>query len=80
MRLVSTLEYEALLHLDQMIRLAIIRPDCGDLLAVAIQALDKVRADEGIEQAVVPEQDTAHDVRQISGLAQAMINRAMDER
>lgn len=80
MRLVSTLEYEALLHLDQMIRLAIIRPDCGDLLAVAIQALDKVRADEGIEQAVVPEQDTAHDVRQISGLAQAMIKRAMDER
>ena len=80
MRLVSTLEYEALLHLDQMIRLAIIRPDCGDLLAVAIQALVKVRADEGIEQAVVPEQDTAHDVRQISGLAQAMIKRAMDER
>ena len=82
-REVSALEYEALLNLDKVLRIAMIRPKTGEFIAVAIQALDQVRRDEGLETPpiappMVP--GNAHDVRQVSGLAQALIKRAMDKK
>lgn len=82
-REVSALEYEALLNLDKVLRIAMIRPKTGEFIAVAIQALDKVREDEGIEgpNLVVPaDPNEGGDVRQVSGLAQALIKRAMDKK
>jgi len=79
-REVSALEYEALLNLDKVLRIAMIRPQTGTFIAVAVQALDQVRKDEGIPgpDLVVPaDPHEGGDVRQVSGLAQALIKRAM---
>ena len=82
-RAVSALEYEALLNLDRIIRVAMSQPGAAEFLVVAIQSLDQVRRDEGLETPpiappMVP--GNAHDVRQVSGLAQALIKRAMDKK
>jgi hypothetical protein len=72
------MEYQALLNVEQMIRVAMIQPDAGEFLVVAIQSLDQVRRDEGIEvAALVRAPADPHDVREVSGLAQALIKKAM---
>lgn len=78
-RAVSALEYEALLNLDRMIRIAMVQPAAGEFVAVAVQALDKVRADEGIDVAALERpKENPHDVREVSALAQALIKKAME--
>ena len=78
MRSVLALEYEALLNLERILRVALVSPDAGEFIVVAIQSLDQVRRDEGIEvAALVRAPADPHDVREVSGLAQALIKKAM---
>lgn len=82
-RAVSALEYEALLNLDRIIRVAMSQPGAAEFLVVAIHSLDQVRRDEGLDTPPIAPPAVAgnpHDVRQVSGLAQALIKRAMDKR
>lgn len=79
--LVSSLEYEALLNLDKMIRMAMSVPNTGEFLVTAIQALDQVRVDQGlpIPQAVKPREPESEESRpQVSQLAAGLIKRAME--
>lgn len=79
--LVSSLEYEALVNLDKMVRLAISVPGTGEFLVTAIQALDQVRIDQDlpIPEAVAPrEKPTEHKKAEVSQLAASPIRRAMD--
>jgi hypothetical protein len=52
-REVSELEYAGLLNLEQVIRVALVNPGCGEFIAVAIQALDTVRREEGIQMSAL---------------------------
>lgn len=82
-RAVSALEYEALLNLDRIIRVAMSQPGVAEFIVTALHSLDAVRKDEGLPTPpIAPPAPTAnpHDVRQVSGLAQALIKRAMDKR
>ena len=82
-RAVSALEYEALLNLDRIIRVAMSQPGVAEFIVTALHSLDAVRRDEGLETPpIAPPAATAnpHDVRQVSGLAQALIKRAMDKK
>lgn len=75
---VSEMEYEALVNLDKMIRIAMSVPSTGDMLIGAIQALDHVRMDEGI---AIPEStpvETEPLITGVSDLAAALIKRSMD--
>jgi len=54
---VSAMEYQALLNVDKMVRIAMTNPAAGEFLVMAIMALDNVRRDEGIE---VPEAESPH--------------------
>lgn len=76
---VSALEYEALLNLDRIVRVAMSQPGAAEFIVTAIQSLDQVRRDEGIDTPPIapPASQNPHDVRQVSALAQAMIKRAM---
>lgn len=81
-REVSALEYEALLNLDRIIRVAMVQPGAAEFLVTSIQALDQVRKDEGIEipalvKKPIPPKNP-HDVREVSALARAMIKKAME--
>lgn len=81
-RAVSALEYEALLNLDRIIRVAMSQPGVAEFIVTALHSLDAVRRDEGLETPpIAPPAATAnpHDVRQVSGLAQALIKRAMEK-
>lgn len=75
--LVSSLEYEALLNQDRMIRLAMSAPNTGQFLVTAIEALDTVRRDQGlsIPEAVTPQ--VAEKSVIVSDLASGLIRRAM---
>lgn len=82
--LCSELEYEALLNLDRMIRLAMAIPNTGEFLVGALHALDNVRTDQGlpIPEAVgtpkhikIPTQGPGD----VSALAGALIRRAMEK-
>ena len=82
--LVSAMEYEALKNLDSIIRLAMSVPNMGEFLASAIDALDQVRADQGlpIPQPVAP-RPTLNDPaeqkqKEVSTLAAGLIKRAID--
>lgn len=76
--LCSALEYEALIQLDKMIRLAMAVPNTSGFLVSAIQALDQVRHDQGLP---IPEAVTSPpeppDNAQVSALTGALIKRAM---
>lgn len=77
---VSAMEYEALLNMDKMLRLAMSVPDVGQFLVTAIQALDQVRCDQGLlvpEAAPRPIQLASSS--NVSDLAGALIQRAMRE-
>jgi len=80
---VNALEYEALLNLDRMVRLAMTTPNTGEFLVVALQALDKVRLDEGLTipenppEIVQPEPIPLNP--KVSSLAAALIERAKKE-
>lgn len=79
--LVSALEYEALLNVDKMIRLAMSVPNTGEFLVTAIQALDQVRRDQGlaIPESAMPREEPVEEARpQVSALAAGLIKRAMD--
>lgn len=67
---VSCLEYEGLLNLEKMIRIALINPGTGEFVAAAIQALDAVRRDEAGDAA-------APVISGASTLANALIERSM---
>lgn len=43
---VSSLEFEALKHLESMVRMAMTQPEAAEFVVVAIQALDAVRREE----------------------------------
>ena len=80
--LCSAMEYEALINLDKMIRLAMAIPNTSGFLVSAIQALDQIRIDQGLP---IPEKVTApppppesHNKAEVSALAGALIKRAMD--
>ena len=51
-RMVSAMEYEALLNVEKMVRLAMSQPKTGEFLVAAIVALDTVRTTESGELAV----------------------------
>jgi hypothetical protein len=78
---VSALELEALYNLDKMIRLAMARPNMGEFLAAAIQALDQVRIDQGLPmpEPIPPQSQNVNGRRaEPSQLATSLIKRAMD--
>jgi len=78
--LVSALEYEGLLQLDRMIRLAMAIPNTGEFLASAMAALDAVRTDQGLP---IPDPVEVQRIQpvtpQVSALAGALIKRAMGD-
>jgi hypothetical protein len=57
-RVVSAMEYEALLNVERMLRVALVKPNVGDILVGALLALDKVRKTEGGE--VKPPEQQPH--------------------
>ena len=67
---VSASEYAALLNVEQMVRIAMVQPDAGEFIGVALFSLDQVRKDEaeGVEVPAV--------TQGASELAQALIKRA----
>jgi len=75
---VSVLEFQALLNLESMIRMAMISPSSGEFIAVAIQALDAVRKDESIVRPkVLPPMNRPAPQSNVSDLASNLISRAM---
>lgn len=83
--LVSAMEYEALLNLDRVLRVAMSVPGTGEFLATALEALDQVRMDQGlpIPDAVKPREPAESAVQrptaQVSALAAGLIRKAMDD-
>lgn len=76
---VNALEYEALLHLEKMVRIAFINPETGEFIAVAVHALDQIRREEGIQApALERPKPQPGDPGQVSALAAALIKRAME--
>lgn len=79
--LVSALEHEALQNLDKMIRLAMAIQNTSGFLVSALQALDQIRIDQGLpipEKVTAPPPPPENHPANVSGLASAMIKRAMD--
>lgn len=80
--LCSALEYEALLQLDKMIRLAMTIEGTAGFLVSALQALDAVRIDQGLpipdKFTMPPPPPENHNKVEVSALAGALIKRAMD--
>lgn len=75
--LVSALEYHALIELDRLIRMAMVIPDAGPFLAVAIQSLDQVRRDQGLPIPAPVEAPQERINPEVSALAGSLIKRAM---
>lgn len=78
--LCSEMEYLALLELDRVIRIAMAVPNTGEFLAVAIQALDNVRSDQGLPGPQPIEAAPQHEHKsgpEASDLAKKLIGRAM---
>ena len=73
-RIVSAMEWEALLNVERMVRLAMSKPATGEFLVAAIQALDAVRSDErrGIEH--IPEEPKPSPI--VIATANALIDKA----
>ena len=75
---VSVLEFQALLNLESMIRMAMISPSSGEFIVVAIQALDSVRKDERIVRPkVLPPISRPAPQSNVSDLASNLILKAM---
>jgi len=72
------MEFNALLNLESMIRMAMISPSSGEFIAVAIQALDAVRKDESIVRPkVLPPMNRPAPQSNVSDLASNLIKKAM---
>jgi hypothetical protein len=75
---VSALEYAALLELDKLVRLAMVRPGAAEALVVCLQSLDAIRREEGLAASpVFSAPEPAHDQAEVSALAAGLIRRAM---
>lgn len=79
---ISSMEYEALLTVDRMVRLCMDVEGTAGFLVSALQALDQVRTDQGLP---IPEKFTApppppetHKKLEVSPLAGALIKRVID--
>jgi hypothetical protein len=67
------MEYEALLNVERMVRLAMAKPATGEFLVGAMQALDAVRRDEKRAEPVVAEEPRPSPV--VVAVANALIDK-----
>jgi hypothetical protein len=79
---VVAMEYEALKNLDQMVRLAMVNAAAAEFVAGAIQALDAVRRENGLECPASPVVTYGSSDRNdvgISDLAGNILKRVMEK-
>lgn len=77
---VPVLEYVALQNLDKAVRVCMANPNAGEFLVEAVQALNAVRRDLGIEENAPLPQVERKVSPLVSDLAKGLIERAMERK
>jgi hypothetical protein len=77
---VNVLEYVALRNLDKAVRVCMANPNAGEFLVEAVQALNAVRHDLGIEENAPLPQVERKASPLVTDLATALIERAMEKK
>ena len=77
---VNQMEYEALRNVDRVLRICMVNPHVGEILSVAIQALDAVRRDQGIDAGDVEMLKSEHAAQQAAAQQHAEQQVVRDKR